>query len=169
VKLATTPSGPAHADRVSSRNVALQDFALREVHPARSLLDGGGDEVLLEGGERDRAAGLQRENLGNLGAAAPHDLGGVEEQLGAFRRPRLRPGREGLGGGVDGNLRVRSAAVCDARIEGPIVWPVYVEQPLAFGGAPFATREVVVLLDAVDFGNALGLRHGFSPEISTRR
>src|SRR6185369_5790059 len=112
-------------------------FALGEVHPARSLLDGGGDEVLLESGEGDRAAGFLRENLGNLRAAALHDLGGLEEQPGAFGRRGLRPGREGLGGGIDGNLRFRPAAGGNTRIECAVVWLVYVEQPVALGGAPF--------------------------------
>jgi hypothetical protein len=62
VKLATTPRG-RRTPIECEPGTLLQDFALGEVHPARRLLDGGGDQILLEGGEGDRAAGFLRENL----------------------------------------------------------------------------------------------------------
>src|SRR6185436_14201135 len=92
---------PAHADRVAARHIALQDFALGEVHPTCSLLDGCRDEVLLERGEGDRAARFLRENLGDLCATALYDRGGVEEELGALGGRASRPSRERLGGGLD--------------------------------------------------------------------
>ena len=55
VKLATTPSGRRIPIEWVPCRVRLQHLALREVHPTRRLLDGGRDEVLLEGGEGDRA------------------------------------------------------------------------------------------------------------------
>jgi hypothetical protein len=63
----------------SSRIVALgtptEDLALGQVHPANRLLDGSRNKILLERGEGNRAAGLEGENLGDLGATALYDFG----------------------------------------------------------------------------------------------
>jgi hypothetical protein len=98
-----------------------------------------------------------------ISAPALHDLGGLEEQPRALGRRALRPGRKGLGGGVHGNLGFRPTAIGDTREERPVVGLMYVEQPLAFGGSPFAAREILVLADAIDLGNAMDLRHRSSP------
>ena len=58
--------------------VRLQHLALRVVHPARRLLQGGRDEILLEGGEGDRAAGFLGENLSvDLAWMTPLGVGNI--------------------------------------------------------------------------------------------
>jgi hypothetical protein len=56
----------------------LRDLALRQINPSGRLFDRGGDKVLLEGGKGNRAAGLERKNFDNLGAATLQDLSGLE-------------------------------------------------------------------------------------------
>jgi hypothetical protein len=46
VKLAT--EGPADADRMGTRDVALQHFTLRQIDPTRCLLEGLNDKLLLK-------------------------------------------------------------------------------------------------------------------------
>ena len=139
----------------------LQHLALWQVHPSGRLLDGGGHKVLLERGEGDRAARFNGQNLGDLGAAALHDLGRLEEQLCSLGWSRLRPGGKCLGGRVNRQLRFRSATRGDACIEAAIVRPIDVEQLVIFSRAPFAAREVPIFFDAVHFGYATHIGHHF--------
>src|ERR1700675_1987818 len=133
-----------------SGDIRLQHLSLREVHPTRRLLDRGGDEVLLEGGEGNRATGFEREDVGNLGAAPLHDLHGLEEDLGAFRGCRLRPCRKGFCGGCNGDPGLLTAAGGDSRKQSAIVWAVHVEDPIAAGAPPLPTGKVFVDLDSTN-------------------
>ena len=142
-----------------ARDIGLQNFALRQVHPADGLLDRGGDQVLLERCEGNGAARLDGENIGNLGATALYDLSRLEKHFGALCRSRLGPGRESFGGRIDCQSRLRAAACRDAGIQTAIVGSIHVEQLVVFCRAPFAACIVAVLFGAVDYGNAAFVVH----------
>jgi hypothetical protein len=125
----------------------LQNFSPGQVHPTGRLLDRRGDKVLLERRERNRAAGFQRENLRDLGAAALDDLDRLEKQLCAFGGRGLRPRGESLGGRLDGAFGFRPPAGRDAGIERAVVRLKDIKELAAFRGAPFAADKVLVFLD----------------------
>ncbi len=155
----------AHADGMEAGLVGLEDFALGLVHPARGLFDGRRHQVLLEGRERDGAAGLDGQDLGDLGTPTLDDLGGLVEQARTFGRGRLRPGGERLGSRFHGGLRLRAAASGNACIETAVIRPVDVEQLVALGRAPFATGEIAIFGDPVHGGHATNVAHVDSPKV----
>jgi hypothetical protein len=70
---------PPDSDRVGAGDVGLQHLAFGQVNPTGGLLQGVGDESLLELGEQQRAAGLSREHVGDLVRAPLDDLGGLQQ------------------------------------------------------------------------------------------
>jgi hypothetical protein len=77
---------------------------------------GGGED--LEVGEPAGAAGLGREQLGDLVPAPLGDVGGAQEQRLLVRGRQLGPGREGRRRGVDRASRVRPGPGRDASHDG---------------------------------------------------
>ena len=77
-------------------------------------------------------------------AAAPDDLGGLEEQPRLLRRRSVSPGGEGVAGGGDGDLGFLRAAVGDAGVEVAGVGLEIVEQPAVGGVAPLAAGVPLV-------------------------
>jgi hypothetical protein len=140
------PDRPAQAHGHGPRQVGGEDLAERAVGQGGRLAQQAGHEAHLEHPEPvGAAAGLAGQQPDHLVGPALQDVGRGQEDPLALGRRRLRPGREGGGGGLHGPVGVLAGPGGDlghhlARLRVEVL-----EGRRAAGLAPVAADEVPVL------------------------
>ena len=140
------PDRPAQPHGHGPGQVGGEDLADRAVGQGGRLAQQAGHEAHLEHPEPvGDAAGLAGQQADDLVGAALQDVGGGQEDPLALGRRRLRPGREGGLGGLDGPPGVLAGAGGDRGHDLARVRVEVLEGRPAAGAGPLAPDELPVL------------------------